>query len=283
MAYPIFPLCFFILFLQFYLIPVQAAVGGGGGGGGGELIFEDGYTVSTVLNGDKSNVQVNPQSILHQSPPSDLFIILDSVASTFYTASLPATSNETVIKRLTGNDASGYVDGDLASAKFNKPKSFTVDLNGNIYVADHRNHAIRKITKSGVTTIAGGYSQKAGHADGPARDATFSDDFELTFISERCALMISDHGNRLVRQISLKAEDCTRQSDSVLGTTSAWFVGVGLSCLISLTVGFVIRPYVMPYTGRRQTSSVHLDMETLANESGETSSDALLRHAKRSC
>ncbi|KAH6770759.1 hypothetical protein C2S52_015562 [Perilla frutescens var. hirtella] len=275
MAYPIFPLCFFILFLQFYLIPVQAAVEGGGG----ELIFEDGYTVSTVLNGDKSNVQVNPQSILHQSPPSDLFIILDSVASTFYTASLPTTSNG----MLTGNDASGYVDGDLASAKFNKPKSFTVDLNGNIYVADHRNHAIRKITKSGVTTIAGGYSQKAGHADGPARDATFSDDFELTFISERCALMISDHGNRLVRQISLKAEDCTSQSGSVLGTTSAWFVGVGLSCLISLTVGFLIRPYVMPYTGRRQTSSVHLDMETLANESGETSSDALLRHEKRSC
>lgn len=67
---------------------------------------------------------------------------------------------------------------------------------------------------SGVTTIAGGSSQKAGHADGPARDASFSDDFELTFISEICALLISDHGNRLVRQISLKAEDCSRQSGS---------------------------------------------------------------------
>ena len=67
---------------------------------------------------------------------------------------------------------------------------------------------------AGVTTIAGGYSQKSGHADGPARDASFSDDFELTFISEMCALLISDHGNRLVRQISLRPEDCSRQSGS---------------------------------------------------------------------
>lgn len=57
---------------------------------------------------------------------------------------------ETVMKKLAGNEVFGYVDGDLASAKFNKPKSFAVDLSGNLYVADHRNHAIRKITKSGV-------------------------------------------------------------------------------------------------------------------------------------
>ncbi|KAG6429597.1 hypothetical protein SASPL_107649 [Salvia splendens] len=159
---------------------------------------------------------------------------------------------ETVMKKLAGNEVFGYVDGDLASAKFNKPKSFAVDLSGNLYVADHRNHAIRKITKSGVTTIAGGYSQKAGHADGPARDASFSDDFELTFISEMCALLISDHGNRLVRQISLRTEDCSRQSGSVLGTTSAWLLGLGLCSVISLAVGLVIRPYVIPYEGVRR-------------------------------
>lgn len=65
-----------------------------------------------------------------------------------------------------------------------------------------------------MTTIAGGYSQKAGRTDGPARDASFSNNFELTFIPQRCALMISDIGDRLVRQISLKAADCTRHSGS---------------------------------------------------------------------
>ncbi|XP_047960248.1 uncharacterized protein LOC125205396 isoform X1 [Salvia hispanica] len=248
MVHSNFSLCFVVVFLQFCVILVQVA------GGSGEIIYENGYTVTTLINGDKSNIKVNPQSILHQSPPSDLFIILDSVASTFYTALLPttSTSNETVMKKLAGNEEFGYVDGDLASAKFNKPKSFSVDLSGNLYVADHRNHAIRKITKSGVTTIAGGYSQKSGHADGPARDASFSDDFELTFISEMCALLISDHGNRLVRQISLRPEDCSRQSGSVLGTTSAWLLGLGLCSVISLAVGLVIRPYVIPYEGVRR-------------------------------
>ncbi|KAK6139236.1 hypothetical protein DH2020_027021 [Rehmannia glutinosa] len=336
MASPNFYASLFLLFLHFHLTPAQ--------GEGEKLIFEDGYTVTTVLDGDKSNFKVNPHSITHQSPPSDLFVLLDSVASTFYTVSLPTTSNETVIQRLAGNGEPGYKDGDLDSASFNKPRSFAVDFSGNVYVADQRKHTIRKITKSGldvlmvkkeistfristvvgvewlmekafivmirkrtketqvvnvlylqmlaltahaldlshifrehepvygekmlyscvcccilfsslqqasfcVTTIAGGSSQKAGRKDGPGRDASFSDDFELTFIPQRCALMISDHGNRLVRQINLKAEDCTRHSGSVLGTTSAWLLGLGLSCLLGLIVGFVIRPYVIPYEG----------------------------------
>lgn len=64
----------------------------------------------------------------------------------------------------------------------------------------------------GVTTIAGGNIRKAGKADGPAQNASFSDDFELAFDSQRCALLIFDHGNRLIRQLDLKAEDCADTS-----------------------------------------------------------------------
>ncbi|KAL9149523.1 hypothetical protein ABFS82_12G114700 [Erythranthe guttata] len=271
MASPVFFSVIFLMFVLFHQITAQ-----------GGVIFEDGYTVSTVLDGDKSNVKVNPHSILHQSPPSDAFVLLDSVASTFYTVSLPTTSNETVIKSLAGNGKPGFIDGDLASARFNKPRSFAVDFNGNVYVADMLNRAVRKITKTGVTTIAGGNSQNSGRTDGPARDASFSNNFELTFIPQRCALMVSDHGNRLIRQINLKAADCKRQSGSVLGTTSAWLLGLGLSCLLSLILGFVIRPYVIPYTGRFRSPSL-VQLDTMPNESGETNFDALLRHQKRTC
>lgn len=65
-----------------------------------------------------------------------------------------------------------------------------------------------------MTTIAGGYSEGAGHVDGPAHNASFSDDFEISFIPELCALLISDHGNQLVRHISLKAEDCAQGSNA---------------------------------------------------------------------
>lgn len=66
----------------------------------------------------------------------------------------------------------------------------------------------------GVTTIAGGYTQKTGLKDGPAQNATFSADLELDFVAEGCVLLVSDRGNQLVRQINLKAEDCSGGSSS---------------------------------------------------------------------
>lgn len=64
-----------------------------------------------------------------------------------------------------------------------------------------------------MTTIAGGFS-KTGNTDGPAQNATFSNDFELSFVPGKCALLVSDHGTQLIRQISLKEEDCTLGSKS---------------------------------------------------------------------
>ena len=55
---------------------------------------------------------------------------------------------ESAIKPLSGNGI-GFSDGDLSTATFSKPKSFAVDLSGNVYVADKGNRAIRKISKSG--------------------------------------------------------------------------------------------------------------------------------------
>ncbi|MCD7449850.1 hypothetical protein HAX54_001892 [Datura stramonium] len=224
-------ICILFFFLNISLTPVLA-----------DVIFEDGYSVSTVIDGNK--IKINPHSIIPVSGDTH-FIILDTSASTFYTLSYNKDSDFSV-RKLTGT-SSGYADGSLDKAKFNKPRSFAVDSKGNIYVADMKNmHAIRKISKSGVTTIAGGYSLKPGRADGPGLNASFSDDYELSFIPERCTLMISDHGNRLVREIQLKAEDCSRDSHSDLKAVSTWFLTVGLPCLVCLILGLIIRPYVIP-------------------------------------
>ncbi|KAI8528346.1 hypothetical protein RHMOL_Rhmol12G0142600 [Rhododendron molle] len=196
------------------------------------LVFEEGYTVSTVLDGNKLNI--NPHFILPRSDSSDL-LVLDS-------------EHKSEIKRLSGKGL-GFSDGDLAAAMFNKPKSFAVDLKGNVYVADKGNLAIRKISKSGVTTIAGG-SKTPGHVDGPGRNASFSPDFELAFIPERCALMICDHGHKLVRQINLKSEDCARGSHSELGmSTWAWPLALGVCSLLCLIIGFAARPYLTSREG----------------------------------
>ena len=50
----------------------------------------------------------------------------------------------------------GFVDGSSTTAKFNYPSDLSVDKNGNTYVADTGNNAIRRIDSSGnVITIAG--------------------------------------------------------------------------------------------------------------------------------
>ncbi|KDO82525.1 hypothetical protein CISIN_1g024317mg [Citrus sinensis] len=106
------------------------------------LLLEDGYTVTTVIDGHQ--LEINPHSVIDRPGSSDL-IVLDSSRSAFYTLSFPL-SEESVVKRLAGDGVQGYSDGEPGSARFDKPKSFAVDMKGNIYVADKSNHVIRKIT-----------------------------------------------------------------------------------------------------------------------------------------
>ncbi|XAR65050.1 hypothetical protein NMG60_11009006 [Bertholletia excelsa] len=215
-----------------------------------EPVYEDGYSVSTVLDGNA--LEINPHFILPRFQSSD-FIVLDSQNSAFYTVSF-SPSQEIGVKQMAGN-GKGFLDGDLATAKFDRPKSFAVDFKGNVYVADKGNGAVRKISKSGVTTIAG--NEKPGRADGHGKNASFSSDFELAFVPEMCALMICDHGNKLVRQINLKSEDCARGSESGLGApdwTWAWALSLAVSCVLSFIIGFAVRPYITA----REGSLAHL-------------------------
>ncbi|CAL1413637.1 unnamed protein product [Linum trigynum] len=209
------------------------------------LILEDGYTVTTVIDGHDLNI--NPYHVLPLPHSSDL-VVLNYATGVFYSAAFPTSSKEVVLRPLAGDGKLGFSDGELTSAQFNKPKNFAVDLKGNVYVADKANHAIRKISSSGVTTIAGGYSNKIGNKDGPAQNATFSNDFELVFVAQQCALLVADHGNQLVRQITLKSEDCTTASPGSQGVGAApwWILGLALSCVFGIAVGFAIRPYVLP-------------------------------------
>jgi hypothetical protein len=57
---------------------------------------------------------------------------------------------ESVFKRFSGNGSPGYEDGDVGSARFDKPRSFAVDIRGNVYVADRVNKVIRKISINGM-------------------------------------------------------------------------------------------------------------------------------------
>lgn len=62
--------------------------------------------------------------------------------------------------------SSGSADGPGSTARFNAPDGVAVDSAGNIYVADHWNSTIRKLTPDGVVTTLAGLAGSSGSADG---------------------------------------------------------------------------------------------------------------------
>ncbi len=92
------------------------------------------------------------------------------------TASSTPTTSAAVVTTLAGKAGStGSTDGSGAAARFNYPVGIACDAVGNLYVTDHLNLIIRKITPDGqVTTFAGkaGVVGSANGRDGAARYAS---------------------------------------------------------------------------------------------------------------
>jgi sugar lactone lactonase YvrE len=96
----------------------------------------------------------------------------------------------------------GRSDGaGTSAARFNIPRGVAADANGNVYVADQANNAIRRIDIFGnVLTIAGsGTAGSANNATGTL--ATFNRPVGLALIGT--TLYVVDAGNNKIRQIDL--------------------------------------------------------------------------------
>jgi DNA-binding beta-propeller fold protein YncE len=66
----------------------------------------------------------------------------------------------------------GFEDGAGGEARFNHPYHVVVLDDGSLLVADHGNHAIRRVDRDGRVTTWAGTGQR-GKADGPRESATF--------------------------------------------------------------------------------------------------------------
>lgn len=114
-----------------------------------------------------------------------------------------------VITTYAGSDDTEAFFGDggpAIEASFNTPIDVTVDADGNVYIADFRNHRIRKVDTTGIiTTIAGSgaVGGSAGRFDGDGGLATQA---RLNFpsgvdIDRQGNIYIVDSGNARIRKI----------------------------------------------------------------------------------
>lgn len=145
-----------------------------------------------------------------------------------------------VVSTLAGSGQAGSANGTGTAAYFNLPSGVAVDALGNVYVADHGNNMIRKISSSGVvSTLAGSFNRptgvavdtagnvyvvdqgsesirlispagvvstlagsgQAGSANGTGIAASFTTPYGLAVDAEG-NVYVADEGNQLIRKIS---------------------------------------------------------------------------------
>jgi sugar lactone lactonase YvrE len=126
---------------------------------------------------------------------------------------------------------SGSADGTGAEAGFKNPQGLALDKDGNILVADRKNHAIRQLTPNGaVTTIAGSFSGSGtegltGSSDGVALEARFNHPSDVA-VDANGNIFVADAGNHAIRKIDTNGNVTTiagslGQSGAVNGTGSS--------------------------------------------------------------
>lgn len=95
-------------------------------------------------------------------------------------------------------------DGGLAiHAQLGYPSGLAIDNNGNLYVADSRNHRVRKIDTSGIiSTVAGNGSEGFSGDGGLAINAQLDWPNDIAF-DKNGNLYIADSGNNRVRKVDL--------------------------------------------------------------------------------
>ncbi|MEF3302609.1 stalk domain-containing protein [Paenibacillus sp. GYB003] len=130
---------------------------------------------------------------------------------------LVADARSNLIRQMSGSDVSTFagitiskdaynypigalLDGKAATAVFQQPKGLAADAKGNVYVADEKNHAIRKIDAGGnVTTLAG--NGVLGSKDGKGREAAFYSPQDVAVAADG-TVYVADTLNHSIRKIA---------------------------------------------------------------------------------
>lgn len=140
-------------------------------------------------------------------PAGGRAVTVDNRGNAFY-------ANGAVVYRVGLNNQATIVAGSTAgsfagdngaadAARLNGPAAAVYDANGNLFLADERNHRVRRVSLTGtITTIAGTGSAGYSGDGGPAIQARLNSPRGLSF--DRFGnLLIADSANHVVRRVAV--------------------------------------------------------------------------------
>jgi sugar lactone lactonase YvrE len=113
-------------------------------------------------------------------------------------------SPQGIITTVAGNGTYGYSGdgGPATSAQLNFPYGVAVDSQGDLFIADEFNHAVREVNTQGIiTTVAGTGTRGYSGDGGPATSAQLNGPHGVA-VDSQGHLLIADEGNSAVREVS---------------------------------------------------------------------------------
>jgi len=140
--------------------------------------------------GDPAGLALDPKGRLHFADPRNHVVM--------------RIEADGRLRRIAGTGApgDGGDGGDARTALLNRPYDVAFDGGGNLYIADHANHRVRKVTQGGViTTVAGTGAPGFTGDHGPATQARLDGVYGVLAHPDG-RLLIADSGNHVVRQVA---------------------------------------------------------------------------------
>lgn len=144
-----------------------------------------------------------------------------------------------IITTIAGTGTGGYNGDDIAAttAQLNDPFGVAVDNAGNVYVADHSNHRVRRISNTGIITTVAGTGTAGYNGDDIAATTAQLNEPRGVAVDKFGHLFIADQANNRVRQVTLS----TGIISTIAGNGTQGFSGDGGPATAAMLNG----PYAM--------------------------------------
>lgn len=172
-------------------------------------------------NGPAATAQFNQPYGLALSPDGRILYVADYLNHAIRAIDLGSKQ----VTTLAGNGTAGFTNSKGEAARFNQPYNVKADANGQLFVPDQNNHAIRRVDPDGTVTTLAGNGQN-GLADGRGPDVRFDNPTGLAIALDG-TVYVADRNNHRIRaintagQVSTIAGDGTGEFRDGPGSTAA--------------------------------------------------------------
>ena len=155
-----------------------------------------------------------------------------------------------VVQTMAGHaTVQSYQDGIGSVARFRTPKGIGVDGDGDIYVSDHNNHCVRKLSKTGLVSTFSGNGD-AGYVDGPKQLARFRSPHGIHVLGST-GIFVCDSGNNRVRFVGSDGAASTIAGTGTSGAVDGPTSGATFANLRDITLDSQGQIYVTQHSPPR--------------------------------